>query len=86
MLLFIGGSAWRRRTSPDFLCCVHPAACPHLLTDEAAETIRTNRLPETDKALAERRSRVNQARELARLVSPDAMLAEPEWTRSLVTK
>ncbi len=72
------------RLNADYLRCFFPSPCPHFLTDDEVEL----RLWESDDdepdRHAERRSKVNSARELHRLTSPDEMLAEGSWARSLI--
>jgi hypothetical protein len=73
------------RVNADYLKCLLPEPCPHLVPDE-----EINGLPETcgihKRGISvERRARSRHARELDRLANPDQMLREAQWNRSLVS-
>ncbi|MBI5248418.1 MAG: hypothetical protein HY912_02890 [Desulfomonile tiedjei] len=71
------------RVKGDYLRCFMPEPCQNILSDEEIAEIRLS-LPDTRFSGAERRNRANQVRQLNRLVSPNAMLQEAQWHRSLV--
>jgi len=63
------------RVNADYLRCVYPEPCAHLIPEAEAEQLR-----------ADQSDGLSAALEKARLVSPEPMLDEAEWTRSLVAK
>jgi hypothetical protein len=68
----------------DFVLCMHPEPCPHLITDaEQERTQMATRMSANPKSV-ERRSRVSEIRKWDELTNPDRMLNEPGWRRSLV--
>ncbi|MBM4328577.1 MAG: hypothetical protein FJ118_15605 [Deltaproteobacteria bacterium] len=74
------------RVNADYLQCVYPEPCDHLISEEEAEALAEERFVKAQQRRSERSDLLRAAREKARLVSPEPMLGEAEWTRSLVTK
>jgi hypothetical protein len=81
---FNGHGDPRRTVNAEFLMCFIPEACPHRVSDEeAAEAFQAHRVTELGPLL-ERRGRFHRQKALHRLVSPDVMLNEDSWHRSLI--
>lgn len=74
------------RVNADYLQCVDPEPCVHFMPDDETDALRDQRNLRFDGVLGERSRASMQAKERERLVSPDHMLNEAQWTRSLVTK
>lgn len=75
-----------QRINAEYLLCFTPEPCPNLLSDKEARALledrRSSRSPHfIDRRIAQSRDRHNHS-----LVNPDAMLNEPSWGRSLVSK
>ncbi len=70
----------------DFALCVHPEPCPHLLSEQALEEIRPAVQMLNDERSRSRRSTSADTRKWEELTSPDIMLNEPAWRRSLVKR
>ena len=86
-ILRLNGERNRKpRVNADYLRCLRPEPCAHILSDSDAEALRAQRDFFADEAAIERRNRAHQIREHEKLTSPDQMLAEPEWNRSLVKR
>jgi len=72
------------RVNAEYIRCVLPEACPHLLSDDEAhrahERLRASGALRGDRRL--QRAVIGRARN--RLVNPDRMLNEPMWRRSLL--
>lgn len=83
VLHFNGDRKPSPRVNAEYLNCFFPEPCPHFLSDEEAQAARELRdlvqrsLPKPIKQ--------NHSRELDRMISPDEMLREAQWHRSLVT-
>jgi hypothetical protein len=72
------------RVNADYIRCLLPDPCPHLLSDDEIDKIRSQvALHSGDNAL-ERRAALRHAREMERLADPNQMLNEAQWHRSLV--
>jgi hypothetical protein len=74
------------RANAEYLRCLGPDPCPHATSDEEAHASRSERAFRNDAASIARRCLGNRAREVARAVSPDVMLSEARWTRSLIKR
>ncbi|MEW6114096.1 MAG: hypothetical protein AB1664_18325 [Thermodesulfobacteriota bacterium] len=74
------------RVNADYLRCVYPEPCVHLIPEAEAEALAEDRRLRAQQLRADQSDGLSEAREKARLVSPEPMLDEAEWTRSLVTK
>ncbi|MEW5980643.1 MAG: hypothetical protein AB1898_33135, partial [Acidobacteriota bacterium] len=74
------------RVNADYLRCVYPEPCAHLIPESEAEALAEKRCAKAVQRRSEQNDEMGAAREKARLVSPEPMLGEAEWTRSLVTK
>ncbi len=74
------------RVNADYLRCVYPEPCPHLLCEEEVAAGQARKDLHSDVKLVERRSRFGQGVERDRLVNPRHMLREPNWNRSLVKR
>jgi hypothetical protein len=74
------------RVNADYLRCVYPDPCIHLIPEGEAEALAEERCAKALQRRAERSDFLAAAREKARLVSPEPMLDEAQWTRSLVTR
>jgi len=74
------------RVNADYLRCVYPEPCIHLIPESEAEALAEERCAKAQQRRADQSDLLGAAREKARLVSPEPMLGEAEWTRSLVTK
>ena len=83
---FNGSGTPQPRVNADFLRCLDPEPCPHLLSDPEVEELRAERNSSGSDVSAVKRMLVRRAKTWGRLVDPDRMLAEPDWTRSLVKK
>jgi hypothetical protein len=83
VLHFNGDRKPQVRVNAEYLRCFFPERCPNFLTDEEAQSARELR-DTIGKSLQRQLSR-HQGRELNRLISPDEMLREAQWRRSLVT-
>ncbi len=70
----------------DFVLCVHPEPCPHLLSEEALEEIRPALQMRRDHWSRSRKCGSSISRKWEELTSPDIMLDEPAWRRSLVRR
>jgi hypothetical protein len=72
------------RVNADFVNCLLPEPCPHLMSDDEIRSRRNKRdLPKISQ-LSERRALSREGRELDRLANPEHMLREEQWNRSLV--
>jgi len=70
------------RANAEYLRCLSPEACPHVMSDqEAGEALEARRLK---KLPSETKLREHRAREMQRFVNPEEMLKEAEWHRSLL--
>lgn len=74
------------RVNADYLRCSLPTPCPHALSDAEQQKLRDAQGPLYDGAHRKRLARVNQERYREGLVSPDTMVREAEWHRSLVRR
>jgi hypothetical protein len=83
VLHFNGDRQPSPRINADYLKCFFPEPCPHFLSDEEAQARRESR--DTAQRSVQKQIRQHQSRELDRLISPDEMLREAQWRRSLVT-
>jgi hypothetical protein len=72
------------RVNADYLCCLLPAPCPHLLPDSDTEGLAEDRSGCDDNGHASRLIAQTKVRTLDRLVNPNRMLNEPDRYRSLV--
>lgn len=72
------------RPNSDYVLCMIPDPCPHLLGDDDIEECRPGDLV-LSSAARNGRSRT-QVRHREKLVNPDYMLEEPDWHRSLITR
>jgi hypothetical protein len=73
-----------QRVNADYLRCMLPEPCPHLLPDSETESVPEDRPGGDDNGHAVRLMTQAKARTLDRLVNPDRMLNEPDRYRSLV--
>jgi len=71
------------RVNAEYLKCFFPEPCPNFLSDEQARVAREKR--DLVNRPLQKPVRQNLGRELNRLISPDEMLREAQWRRSLVT-
>jgi len=83
ILHFNGERTPSPRVNAEYLKCFLPEPCPNFLSDEEARAAREKR--DLLNRPLQRPVRQNLGRELNRLISPDEMLREPQWRRSLVT-
>jgi len=74
------------RVNADYLRCVYPEPCAHLIPEAEAEALAEDRRLKAQQLRADQSDGLSAAREKARLVSPEPMLDEAEWTRSLLAK
>lgn len=74
------------RANAEYVSCFLPGPCPHLISDEEASFLTRERNAGYGLPRQERRSRQHEAKRRNRLVDPDAMLAEGDSHRSLLTK
>jgi hypothetical protein len=72
------------RVNADYLNCLLPEPCPHLMSDDEARSRRNPGDSTRIRELSARRALSREARELDRLVNPEHMLREGQWNRSLV--
>lgn len=72
------------RVNADYLRCLLPEPCGHLLPDSECEGLAEDRPGGDDNGQPRRLIAQIKARTLDRLVNPDRMLNEPDRHRSLV--
>jgi len=70
------------RANAEYLRCLSPEPCPHLMSDrEAGEALEARRF---NNLSPEKKLREHRARDMQRFVNPEEMLKEAEWHRSLL--
>jgi hypothetical protein len=67
----------------DFVRCLLPEPCVHLISDAEADAGREAH-SRNDVGFKELWNRRSRGRECDRFVNPDVMLGEPAWRRSLL--
>lgn len=72
------------RVNAEYLRCLLPSPCPHAVSDREAAEAESHKKLHVDALSVRLRTALHQARELERLASPDGMLQESRWHRSLV--
>ena len=72
------------RVNADYLCCVLPESCPHLLPDSEIVAVSENRPVLDDNSNVGKLIAQTKARTFDRLANPNRMLNEPDRHRSLV--
>jgi hypothetical protein len=72
------------RVNADYLRCVLPEPCPHLISDSDADVTNREFRWGNDFHHKARLGRGRQGRESDRFVNPNQMLGEPAWRRSLL--
>jgi len=82
ILHFNGERTPSPRVNAEYLKCFFPEPCPNFLSDEEAGAAREKR--DLVNRPFQRPVKQNLGRELNRLISPDEMLREAHWHRSLV--
>lgn len=83
ILHFNGDRKPSPRVNAEYLRCFFPEPCPNFVSDEEAQSARELR-DAAGRSLPRQISH-HQGREMNRLISPDEMLREAQWHRSLVT-
>ncbi len=78
---FGGHGEQHERANAEYLSCLNPVPCPHLLSDEELMSSAASLREEMSST---RKHLVNRARVADRLVNPSCMLQEADWRRSLV--
>jgi hypothetical protein len=81
---FNGSQDARSGVNADYIRCLIPAPCPHLVSDREADEAKLHGPPESDALIPGRKVMIRRAREMERLSSPNSMLHEAKWHRSLV--
>ncbi len=74
------------RPNAEYLRCCNPGPCPHLISDEELAELTPAGDDARDAGAADRRNKAQCAREFERLSSPNAMLSEADWKRSLIKR
>ena len=72
------------RVNAEYLKCLYPEPCAHLISDEEAAEMRAVNGLSVDQELKRRRKQANRAKEWDRFINPDHMLEEEDWNRSLI--
>jgi hypothetical protein len=81
---FNGSGAAHTCANAEFLLCLGPEPCPHLLSDPEAEELRAERNARGSEISAAKRRLVDREKTRRRLTDPDLMLEEPDRARSLL--
>ncbi|MEW6349759.1 MAG: hypothetical protein AB1646_11905 [Thermodesulfobacteriota bacterium] len=86
-VIYFGGSeAPALGVNGDFVLCVRPEPCPHLLPEETGQETSPATWTLHNERLKARRSASAGSRKWEELTNPDIMLDEPAWRRSLVRR
>jgi hypothetical protein len=83
---FNGDNEPLTRANADYVSCLLPEPCPHLISDEAAKNLAGGRNPNFEKPRRERKALQHAERRRKLLVDPEAMLGEDASHRSLVMR
>jgi|WetSurMetagenome_2_1015567.scaffolds.fasta_scaffold375598_3 hypothetical protein len=74
------------RVNADYIKCLIPDPCPHFVSDRDAGDLESRDALGSDALKLRRRAALHHARQIERLASPDGMLQEAHWHRSLVRR
>ncbi len=72
------------RVNADYINCLLPEPCPHLVSDCELREADSRTAPQINDPALRRKGMLHRGREMERLSNPDRMLQEAEWHRSLV--
>jgi hypothetical protein len=74
------------RVNADYIKCLIPYPCPHFASDNDSGELESRGASHSDALKLRRGAAFHHAREMERLASPDGMLQEAQWHRSLVRR
>jgi hypothetical protein len=74
------------RVNADFVKCLLPDQCPHFVTDIEIDKTLSGSSSHSDALSLQRKAASRRGRAMERLASPDSMLHEAQWHRSLVKR
>lgn len=81
---FVGDPSPALRPNGEYVRCLLPEPCPYMISDDESREVRAEMRLVGDALPFRRRGNGNRLGE--HLSSPDAMLEEADWNRSLVRK
>lgn len=85
VLHFAGDASPVSRPNGEYLRCLLPEPCPNVISDEESRELRAELRLAGDVFSARRRAQGSRLLE-EHLISPNAMLEEADWKRSLVRR
>jgi hypothetical protein len=86
VLHFNGDQEPLPRPNADYIHCLMPDPCPHVISEEEAAAVALTRSLHRETVKRDRGRLHERARRRNLLVNPDAMLGEGDWSRSLLRR